>query len=135
MNRKLLNSYIKNLKKQGTHLLVRDNILSLFADLQYAGHVVIKLMLDEDSNLEISEYIGMSNDGSRRTNKITRELERIFREYCFEIENFGYYQISLRRTCNPQSTEEIQEEVHKFLDVFDRCYLHYQQSMGVNFCR
>ena len=91
MNRKLLNSYIKNLKKQGTHLLVRDNTLSLFADLQHAGHVVIKLMLDEDSNLEISEYIGMSNDGSRRTNKITRELERIFREYCFEIENFGYY--------------------------------------------
>ena len=135
MNRKLLNSYIKNLKKQGTHLLVRDNTLLLFAELQYAGHVVITLMLDEDSNLEISEYIGMSNDGSRRTNKITRELERIFREYCFEIENFGYFQISLIRKCNPQSAEEIQEEVNKFLDVFDQCYLHYQSAMGPNFYR
>ena len=135
MNRKLLNSYIKNLKKQGTRLLVRDNTLSLFAELQYAGHVVIKLMLDEDSNLEISEYIGMSNEGIRFTNRITLELEGLYREYNFEIENFGHFQISLIRKCNPQSTEEIQEEVHEFLDVFDQCYLHYQQSMGANFCR
>lgn len=135
MNRKVLNSYIKNLKKQGTHLLVRDNTLSLFAELQYAGHVVIKLMLDEDSNLEISEYIGMSNEGIRSTNKITRELEEVFRDYSFEIENFGYFQISLIRKCNPQSAEEIQEEVNKFLDAIDQCYLHYQQSMGANFCR
>ena len=135
MNRKLLNSYIKNLKKQGTHLLVRDNTLSLFAELQYAGHVVIRLMLDEDSNLEISEYIGMSNEGIRFTNRITRELEEVFRDYSFEIENFGYFQISLIRNCNPQSAEEIQEEVNKFLDVFDQCYLHYQSAMGPNFCR
>ena len=135
MNRKLLNSYIRNLKKQGTHLLVRDNTLSLFAELQYAGHVVIKLMLDEDSNLEISEYIGMSNEGIRFTNRITRELEGLYREYNFEIENFGHFQISLIRKCNPQSAEEIQEEVNKFMDAIDQCYLHYQSAMGPNFCR